>query len=407
MANSTCKDTDQGCLCSNQAFQMEAAGCITKSCTVKESLIATNSSQTSCGAPVRDNSRGAFVQAIALAIISALFVLQRFSAKIFWGAPIWLDDWFILLSYLTCFINMFFMVCGTIPHGLGRDIWTLSPADITTFGIYLYAGGFAYMATLPLLKLSLLFFYLRIFPTQSVRRVLLGTVILNAVSGIAFCLAFGFQCQPVSYFWNQWDGEHQGHCANSNAIVWGHAAVGIAIDIWMLIVPLSQLKALNLDWKKKVGVGIMFCVGTFVTIISILRLHSLIGFTLHVPNPTQGSLGITTWSIIEMNIGIICACLPSLRILLARLFPRILGTSNQHPSGQTGRDEAGKSSNESRVLGSDTRTTVYAKGSQQRTGAEGIICQREYAIEFGDNDERHLVSMTDLDRGSSRSNVSL
>jgi hypothetical protein len=30
----------------------------------------------------------------------------------------------------------------------------------------------------------------------------------------------------------------------------------------MLAIPLAQLKTLNLHWKKKIGVGLMFCVGT-------------------------------------------------------------------------------------------------------------------------------------------------
>ncbi|KAH6959632.1 hypothetical protein BKA56DRAFT_501220 [Ilyonectria sp. MPI-CAGE-AT-0026] len=403
IANSTCEDTNQTCLCSNQALQMEAAGCITESCTVKESL----SIMASCGAPVHDNSRGLVINTITLTIIAVLFVIQRFSTRIFWSTPIWLDDWFILLSCLASFIDMILVICGTVHYGLGRDIWTISPADITVFGIYLYAGGLAYLTVLTLLKLSLLCFYLRIFPTQSVRRILWGTIILNAVSGIVFCIVFTLQCLPISYFWNQWDGEHQGYCINGNAMGWSHAAVSIAIDIWMLIVPLLQLKSLNLNWKKKVGVGIMFSVGTFVTIMSILRLHALIKFALNVPNITQEFVGITIWSTVEINVGIICACLPSLRMLLARLFPNILGTSHQYYSSQTERGEAGYSSNRSRALGSHTGTAKHAKTSQRPKVTEGIICERMYGIELGDNDETHLVSMTELHPARSRSNTSL
>lgn len=224
-------------------------------------LVATNLSMTSCGAPVHDNSRGLVINTITFTIIAVLFVIQRFSTRIFWGTPIWFDDWFILLSCLVSIIDMV-LVGGTVHYGLGRDIWTLSPADITVFGIFLYAGGLAYLTAIMLLKLSLLCFYLRIFPTQSVRRILWGTIILNAVSGIVFCIVFALQCLPISYFWNQWDGEHQGHCINGTAVGWSHAALSIVIDIWMLIVPLSQLKSLNLSWKKKAGVGIMFSVGT-------------------------------------------------------------------------------------------------------------------------------------------------
>ncbi|KAH7116358.1 hypothetical protein EDB81DRAFT_916785 [Dactylonectria macrodidyma] len=407
IADSACTSTNQTCLCSNEAFKMEATSCIMKSCSAKESLVAKNLTMTDCGAPVRDRSRGCVIETITLTIISTLLIIQRFSFRIFWNTPIWFDDWLILFCYLISFATMFLVVYGIVGHGLGRDVWTLSPSDITEFGKYLYALSVVYITAITMLKLSLLFFYLRIFPTTLVRRILWGTIIFNAISGVLFCFVLSFQCLPISYYWTRWDGEHQGHCANINAISWSYSILSISIDIWMLIIPLSQLPSLNLNWKKKVGAGIMFCVGTFVTIISILRLRSIIKFSLPNQNPTWNFVGITTWSILEANVGIICACLPSLRLHLARILPNILGTSQQHSSSHTGRNETGLSSNMDRVLGTHTRSATVVGMSRQRSETEGIACQRVYASEFGDNDETHLVSMRDLDQRSSRSDISL
>ncbi|KAJ4181105.1 hypothetical protein NW759_017206, partial [Fusarium solani] len=160
---------------------------------------------TGCDAPVRNRSQGVVVESITLTVISTLFVIQRFSMKVLWGIPIGFDDWFILLSYLTSLAGMLLLVCGMAAHGLGRDIWTLPPPDITAFGKYLYAVGITYLLGLTLLKLSLLFFYLRIFPSPPVRRILWGTLIFNAICGIALCLAMILQCLPVAYYWNRWD----------------------------------------------------------------------------------------------------------------------------------------------------------------------------------------------------------
>ena len=35
------------------------------------------------------------------------------------------------------------------------------------------------------------------------------------------------------------------------------------------------------------------------------------------------------WSVIEVNVGIICACLPSIRLGLVHLFPTLLGSTNR------------------------------------------------------------------------------
>lgn len=38
--------------------------------------------------------------------------------------------------------------------------------------------------------------------------------------------------------------------------------MSIALDLWILAIPLWQLRSLKMHWKKKVGVALMFCVGT-------------------------------------------------------------------------------------------------------------------------------------------------
>lgn len=63
--------------------------------------------------------------------------------------------------------------------------------------------------------------------------------------------------------------------------------------------------------------------------VSILRLKSLVAFRSGTPNPTWDFLEVGVWSHVEINVGVICVCLPSLRLLLVRLFPNILGTTGQ------------------------------------------------------------------------------
>lgn len=173
-----------------------------------------------------------------------------------------LDDWFILITTLCGIPNTIISVHGITPNGLGKDVWTLEPDKITAFGLFFYVMEILYFAEVTLLKMSILFFYLRIFPTQGTRRVLWTTVTINALFGVACILAGIFQCSPISHYWDKWDGEHKGACLNVNALGWANAIVSIVLDLWMLAIPLSQLPKLRLHWKRKVGVALMFCVGT-------------------------------------------------------------------------------------------------------------------------------------------------
>lgn len=63
-----------------------------------------------------------------------------------------------------------------------------------------------------------------------------------------------------------------------------------------------------------------------VTIVSMIRLRFLVVFA-RGNNPTWDQANVVNWSNIEINVGIICACLPTVRVMLTRAFPKVLETT--------------------------------------------------------------------------------
>lgn len=60
--------------------------------------------------------------------------------------------------------------------------------------------------------------------------------------------------------------------------------------------------------------------------VSGLRLQSLILFANSI-NPTWDEWPVALWSTIEINVGLLCACLPTVRLILVRIWPRVFGGS--------------------------------------------------------------------------------
>jgi len=223
---------------------------------------------TLCDAPVRSRVASLRATNISLGAISALCVLLRivYKAK-FSVAELGWDDYFILATLLAGVPQTIITDKGTIAHGLGRDIWTLPFENVIIFSRWFYIMEVLYFLVVALLKLSLLFFFLRIFPARNIRRLLWGTIAFDIAFGIAFTVAAIFQCRPISYYWTRFDDDHSGECVNINGLGWANAAISIALDLWMLALPLLQIFSLKLAWKKKISVAFMFCVGTlFVTL---------------------------------------------------------------------------------------------------------------------------------------------
>ncbi|GJC99389.1 CFEM domain-containing protein [Colletotrichum higginsianum] len=399
-AGGFCAPTNQTCICTNEQFQHNVTLCVSASCTIPEALATKNASLTNCGAPVHNRAESYVVLSNTMAILAAVCVMSRFGYKIvFAGLDVGWDDWFVMATLVAAMPSAVITVHGTTANGLGRDIWTLEPRQITNVLFYFYIMAWLYFLQVTLVKLAIIFFYMRIFPAREVQRVLWATTVFIVVWGFAFVVAAVFQCKPIHYFWTKWDGLHQGSCASANAVSWSNAAISIALDLWMLAIPLWQLRALKLHWKKKVGVALMFIVGTFVTVVSIIRLQSLVDFAKG-SNATMDFMDVSIWSTVEICVGIICACLPSIRMILVKLFPGMSGSTLRSKGRQYyqqyGSDVRSKGArSQPRTVGV---VTVDRSNSVHDVEDRHIKFQKTFTISYSDSDETDLVPMKDIQK---------
>lgn len=82
--------------------------------------------------------------------------------------------------------------------------------------------------------------------------------------------------------------------------------------------------------------------GCFVNVVSIVRLCILMSLNLSSSDVTFNFSEVVIWSVVEVNCGLICACLPSLRPAFTRLgFGRIFGGSSHTPSPSQGMGPSG------------------------------------------------------------------
>ncbi|PQE29167.1 CFEM domain-containing protein [Rutstroemia sp. NJR-2017a BBW] len=400
--NSTCAPTDQQCICTNVPLNNQINSCVQLFCTVKEALVTKNVTSIGCNAPMRDR-RGLYewisnVFVIATWVAFILRILSRYLSE----TKFWWDDLTIALVMVSIFSGLGVVSILTIlrllefrvqssmlsaawclykdvvaHNGLGKDIWTLTFKNISDVIHVFFAAELLYFAQMSLIKISILFFYLRLFPETLIRRFIHGTIIFNAMTFIVFDLLGLFQCRPINFYWERWDGEHKGVCLNINALAFTNAGISIVVDFWMLLLPLTQLFSLKLHWKRKIGVALMLSVG-----IRNYRQYPALEITCPILEYPKSNIlmlvpgdyvSVGYWSTIEICVGIICSCMPALRLLLVYVFPSI------RPS-QSDSKSASKSGSNSRTrrLGYDPnrrRTGSKDHGLQSCTscGGAGVI----------------------------------
>ncbi|KAI9794955.1 MAG: hypothetical protein M1833_007329 [Piccolia ochrophora] len=131
-----------------------------------------------------------------------------------------------------------------------------------------------------------------------------------------------FLCTPRSKIWNR---TQEGHCLDQNAIFWVTSIVNVVTDFYILVLPLPLIWNLQLRAQKKIGLTLVFMLGLFACITSILRLAKTIEVDDN-PDVTFAFNALTLWTVAEIDVGLICACLPALPPFLYHFFPKLSTT---------------------------------------------------------------------------------
>ncbi|KAF3212981.1 hypothetical protein TWF106_007508 [Orbilia oligospora] len=126
-----------------------------------------------------------------------------------------------------------------------------------------------------------------------------------------------FQCNPIDGAWSfriMYLGRSS--CVDMQAYLYASTAVNIFTDGIVVILPIVPITRLRLPKRKKIAVCLLFLVGGFSCASSIIRMVSL--RTLQDLDITYTTANSLFWSVIEVNIALICASCPAIRTIFTR-----------------------------------------------------------------------------------------
>src|SRR5579871_876963 len=191
-------------------------------------------------------------------------------------------------------------------------------------------------------KTSILLFYLRLAKIQVLFKwMTITTLVVVNLGGIAFTFLNTFQCRPIGVAFET-PIPSSATCENIVTLYLSTAPLNIITDLAILFLPMPVLTAMRLPRKQKVILIITFGFGFFVTVVDVVRIaylqqaaSSYLAAIQNNSNSTGAHLRNTTdipwyaslsfmWSAVEVNIGIMCGCVPGLKPLVSRFIPTIL-----------------------------------------------------------------------------------
>ncbi|KAJ2898827.1 hypothetical protein MKZ38_003647 [Zalerion maritima] len=230
-----------------------------------------------------------------LVFFAVLVVAARIWARHRSGAELWWDDYLVIIALLLVSYELIFAVC------------------IST------------------VKLSMMLFYLRVFVNRGLR---LATQCAMAFVGtwtVGNILQVFLICRP---FRSTYDPTVAGTCGNQVASFIAIGVFNVVTDVLILSLPMSTVWSLKMRTPVKIGITVVFLFGLLTSVVAIIRIVALT--KLDLTNITGTMVDADFWSTFEINIAIVCVCLPMLGPLWAGCTARLKtsqGGTGGTPSG--------------------------------------------------------------------------
>ncbi|KAK1777589.1 hypothetical protein QBC45DRAFT_184035 [Copromyces sp. CBS 386.78] len=367
--------------------------------------------------------------AVAVVVVDIIFttlafitVCFRLFTRVVLVKNVGSDDYYIVGSMLSS-IAYLTVVMIQIKAGLGRHL--TSEDEVVGFLFALWATIWIYSLALMFVKMSITVQCYRVFRTPRMQKFFKIYFVLVVIYGLWTVLGTFFTCWPINLWWEVVRRERapRGVCMDKNIITFANAGINILSDLVLAIVPIPLLWKLHIPKKQKLILTSLFGLGTFASVMSVVRLFSLKQIA-GSPDEEQSVMGVSIaiWSCIEVNIAIMCASAPALKPLVIKVFPRMLlsdiyaktkgayyaskyklggggsGKHGGHGDGGGGKSVGGggggggsqseQSGNRSRIrTGTHTRSAHSIGGSAMRSGNHGNHCrpgeiQVEHEIEM-------------------------
>lgn len=215
-----------------------------------------------------------------------------------------------------------------VRYGLGLRQSAIDPRNSESMLKCFWASIWLYHLGIGFTRLSIILLVMRIFPQAAfgwVRWALCyGLLALNTLTMAWATLSSIFMCDPISAFWTT---DIAGTKCWARSVVWLiNSTLGMFLDFSCAVLPLPWIKGLQLRRKQKILVMGIFVLAGLPCLLAVIRLHSLI-IVADSLDPAYDNGTLATFSATEIHVGIVCACLPTLKAFLARLMPRIFGSS--------------------------------------------------------------------------------
>lgn len=244
--------------------------------------------------------------AVVMPLITFSFVAARFYCRAFIVRRPWsLDDYIVGATMVTIIVHAVLMANATY-HGMGLHIWQFTPELNSEYYLWIGISSQFYVLSLAGFKSALILLYLQIFGVNNKFRIACYVTLFYTLGYLTCNLLTEFLgCHPIA---KKWHSNLPGHCINTVAANIAYGAGHMTSDLIIGILPLTMIWRLQFPTtKQKIGLSLALSCGLVAWAVACVRWAISTYNMLIYDRPWWAGISFT-FSILEVNTGLICAC---------------------------------------------------------------------------------------------------
>ncbi|KAH7040606.1 uncharacterized protein B0I36DRAFT_311080 [Microdochium trichocladiopsis] len=277
------------------------------------------------------------ITAISLGIATICITFRLYTRLRLVRSPGW-DDFFVTM-YLMTGIMAGVALCISTKFGNGEHLLDLvfEPERLRRFLKTFYVCNAGITMSMTIIKLSLLFQYLRLFERGWIRIACIITLVAVAAVGLAYTVLSWVPCWPISDYWDfdyfTGDKNCWGFASNNHDqfyytyLSWN--ILNLVGDLVILCLPLPMFFDPKTTHKTKWGLIGLVAMGAIANCLCIWRLVETVynrAGTYPKFDPPWNAPIIMVLGILEVNLGSVCASVPIFWPVLTAQIGRVFVT---------------------------------------------------------------------------------
>lgn len=124
-----------------------------------------------------------------------------------------------------------------------------------------FVENIVYFFIMGLTKISICFFYRRIFQDRLSRILADSTSVFIIIYTIPFICLNIFTCNPISAAWTHGGSDYPDHCHSMTNLFVGFPTCNMAVDIWMIAIVVPRILPLRLARRQKIALVLIVSSG--------------------------------------------------------------------------------------------------------------------------------------------------